>query len=98
MKLFDLSPTQTEVVFPNPRHTVMDVQEPFVRDQEIDPGKYYPADVYREPVPVWPPDFKIDVATMIPQKIAQRAEAKLDDLIEKLQGLRAEITDKRQGQ
>ena len=47
--LFDLSPTNLEVRFPNPRHTVADMQEPAVRDREIDPKKYYPPDLYREP-------------------------------------------------
>ena len=47
--LFDLSPTNLEVTFPNPRHTVADMQEPAVRDREIDPKEYYPADMYRDP-------------------------------------------------
>ena len=47
--LFDLSPTNLEVRFPNPRHTVADMQEQDVRDREIDPKKYYPPDLYREP-------------------------------------------------
>ena len=39
IQLFDLSPTQTEVRFPNPRHTVGAVQEQFVRDREYDPAR-----------------------------------------------------------
>ena len=52
--LFDLSPTNLEVKFPNPRHTVADMQEPDVRDREIDPKKYYPPDLYREPNRAFP--------------------------------------------
>lgn len=37
ISLFDLSPTNLKVKFPNPRHTVADVQEQAVRDREIDP-------------------------------------------------------------
>ena len=49
------------VRFPNPRKTVADIQEAEVHDREIDPKKYYPPDVYREPNRVFPKDFKIDV-------------------------------------
>ncbi|HEX5939653.1 MAG TPA: ribonuclease Z, partial [Dehalococcoidia bacterium] len=48
-ELFDLSPTNLEVSFPDPCQNPADIQEPFVRDKEIDPKKYYPHDVYREP-------------------------------------------------
>ena len=47
--LFDLTPANLEVNFPNPRHPVVDIQEQDVRDREIDPKQYYPPDLYREP-------------------------------------------------
>ena len=37
------------------------MQEPGVRDREIDPKKYYPSDMYREPQRNFPNGFKIDV-------------------------------------
>ena len=77
IKLFDLSLTKTDVCFPNPRHTVMDVQEQFVRDQEIDPRKYYPGDVYRKPMSVFPANFKIDVKKMAREQIQKRIEHKI---------------------
>ncbi len=95
IELFDLSPAQTEVRFPNPRHSVADVQERFVRDQEIDPRKYYPADVYREPSTVFPDGFKIDVKQMAMQQIGKKIKAKVGELEDKLKdrplprGLRA---------
>ena len=63
--LFDLSPTNLEVRFPNPRHTVADMQEPAVRDREIDPKQYYPSDMYREPQRNFPNGFKIDVRQVV---------------------------------
>lgn len=84
--LFNLSPTQTDVVFPNPRHTVEDVQEKFVRDQEYDPKKYFPSDVYRESQKNFPANYKIDIKAMAQQKIMKKIEAKLEKLTGKLQG------------
>ena len=72
VELFGLGPTQTEVVFPKPRHTVLDVMESFMREQEIDPRKYYPPDVYREPITVVPDDLKIDVIQMLEAKLKQK--------------------------
>lgn len=84
--LFDLSPTNLEVEFPNPRHTVADIQEPFVRDREIDPKRYYPPDVYREPQPNFPNDFRIDVRQIVQRKLRE-TQAKLTGEQEKLQQL-----------
>ena len=42
-ELFDLSPTKTEVVFPNIVHPWTDLVEQAGRDLEIDPKKYYSA-------------------------------------------------------
>jgi hypothetical protein len=83
IELFDLSPMQTEVRFPNPRHTIMDVQEQFVRDQEIDPKKYYPKDVYREPLRVFPDDYTIDIKEIVKQKIVKKIKAKVGKLFGK---------------
>ena len=48
MDLFDLGPTHLSIDFPDTKHTPMDVQEQYVRDLEIDPHLYYPADVDRD--------------------------------------------------
>ena len=84
--LFDLSPTNLEVRFPNPRHTVADMQEQAVRDREIDPKKYYPPDLYREPQRNFPNDFKIDVRQIVQKKL-RATQAKLTAEQEKLQQL-----------
>ncbi len=94
IELFDLSPLKTEIVFPNTKHTVLDIQEPFIRDQEIDPKKYYPPDVYREPNPIFPANFKIDMKTMIGEKIAQAVKSKFEGIKDNIQGLK----DKLQGE
>ena len=87
--LFDLSPAQTFVRFPSPRHSVADVQEPFVREQEIDPRKYYPADVYRKPSTVFPDGYRIDVKQMVQQKLEAKLDAKAAEL---MSGTHAEIS------
>ena len=84
--LFDLSPTNLEVRFPNPRHTVADMQEPAVREREIDPKKYYPSDMYRAPQRNFPNGFKIDVRQVVEQKL-RGAQAKLTAEQEKVQQL-----------
>ena len=91
--LFDLSPTNLEVRFPNPRHTVADMQEPAVRDREIDPKKYYPPDLYREPQRNFPNGFKIDVRQIAPEEAPRgagqahgRAGANSSNVIDKLEG------------
>ena len=84
--LFDLSPANLEVKFPNPRHTVADMQEPAVREREIDPKKYYPSDMYREPQRNFPNGFKIDVRQVVQKKL-RAAQAKLTAEQEKVQQL-----------
>ena len=91
--LFDLSPTNLEVRFPNPRYTVADILEQDVRDREIDPKKYYPPDVYREPQPNFPNDFTIDVRQIVQRKLRE-VQAKLTAEQEKLQ----QLIDKHRGQ
>ena len=84
VELFDLSPTNLEVRFPNPRLHVADIQEPAVRDREIDPKKYYPPDVYREPQRNFPKGFKIDVRQIVQKKL-RAMQAKLTAEQEKVQ-------------
>ena len=90
--LFDLSPTNLEVRFPNPRHTVADMQEQAVRDREIDPKQYYPPDLYREPQRNFPNGFKIDVRQIVQRKVREMQskltgeQEKLQQLINKLEG------------
>ena len=55
VELFDLSPTNLEVRFPNPRHHARrPSRSRSSARQEIDPKKYYPPDVYRVPQPNFP--------------------------------------------
>ncbi len=64
-ELFNLGVTNTEVVFPNKRHRIDEVQEQFVRDQEIDQRLMYPPDVYRQQDRNFPDNFKINVLQMV---------------------------------
>ena len=80
IELFDLSPTQTNVRFPNARQTIPDIQEKFVRDQEIDAKLYYPRDVYRKPNMIFPDGLKIDVKAMAKQQIEKKIKTKVGDL------------------
>jgi hypothetical protein len=90
--LFDLSLMNLQVKFPDPRYTVADIQEQTVRDREIDPKKYYPPDVYREPQRNFPKGFTIDVRAILRKKVGEKIQTKvsgakdtLQQLIEKLQ-------------
>ena len=51
-------PLPDEVRLPKPRQTREDQQEQYTRDNEIEPEKYYPSDVYREPGIHLPEDLK----------------------------------------
>jgi hypothetical protein len=51
----------SSITFPNPRLTREDQQDQKLRDLEVDPNKYYPDQVYREPMQQWPKDFKIEL-------------------------------------
>ena len=93
IELYGVVPGQTEIAFPKPRHTVADVQEPFVREQEIDPRKYYPPDVYRKPNQVFPDNLKIDLTQMAAAKLKQKfPEAKTP--LDALKLARAEVQQK----
>ncbi|RVG73138.1 guanitoxin biosynthesis MBL fold metallo-hydrolase GntH [Sinorhizobium meliloti] len=74
--LFDLSPANLKVTFPNPRYSVADVIEADILGGDIDPKKYYPPDVYRVPNKVYPKDFTLDVREIALKK-AKQAQAKL---------------------
>lgn len=43
-----------QLVAPHPPHAREDIQEPFVREQEIDPKTYYPKGYYPELLEKWP--------------------------------------------
>lgn len=43
-----------QLVVPHPPHAREDIQEPFVREQEIDPKKYYPKGYHPELLQEWP--------------------------------------------
>ncbi len=49
VELFDLTPTNLKVTFPNPRNPLAAQLESEILNGDIDPKKYYPPDVYREP-------------------------------------------------
>ncbi|MGB1224609.1 MAG: guanitoxin biosynthesis MBL fold metallo-hydrolase GntH, partial [Mycobacterium sp.] len=60
------SPLPSELELPRPELPREQQQEQFLRDMEIDPHKYYPPDVEREPVQTWPDEgFKIDPHEML---------------------------------
>ena len=48
--------TNGQLVVPHPPHAREDIQEPFVREQEIDPKKYYPKGYHPELLTDWPVD------------------------------------------
>ncbi|WP_094555537.1 guanitoxin biosynthesis MBL fold metallo-hydrolase GntH [Synechococcus sp. 1G10] len=76
MELFDISLNKTTVDFPNPRRRLSDIEDPETRRAlEIDPKKYYPPDVYREPNPNWPKDFKIDIKSIVKDKIVKKIQS-----------------------
>ncbi len=76
-ELFDLGPTHLSVDFPDPVHNVTDVQEEFVREKEIDPDLYYPEDVNRDLVRVFPRGFKIEIPKMVAHKVGGRIKSAL---------------------
>lgn len=70
-------PLPEKVPVPQPRIPREDQQEQLTRDLEIDPKKYYPEDVYREPLTKLPEDLaftKNDIEGMI----AARPDSDLD--------------------
>ena len=78
--LFDLSLTQTSVNFPNPKHaSYAEIEGPVPRNVEYDAKLYYPPDVYRKPNPVWPQNFKIDVAKALKDKVMSKIKSIFSD-------------------
>ena len=76
-ELFDLGPTHLSVDFPDPVHNVTDVQEEFVREKEIDPDLYYPEDVKRDLVRIFPKGFKIEIPRMVAKKLGEKIKGRL---------------------
>lgn len=61
-------PLPDEVPVPQPKNMREEQQEQYNRDMEIDPEKYYPPDVYREPLTKLLEDLKFtkkDLEAMI---------------------------------
>ena len=82
-ELFDLTPTNLKVTFPTPRRRMAENLDQSVYEREIDPRKYYPADLYREPQPNFPEGFTIDVGEIAEVKlrhIQEKLAAKQDQL------------------
>lgn len=51
-----------KIHFPTPQNTRETIQDQYVRDQEIDPAKYYPPDVKRDLVTGFPKELVLDPA------------------------------------
>ena len=49
------------LVVPEPNQKRVDMQEPFIRDKEIDPAKYYPEGYHPELMTEWPVDSDLVV-------------------------------------
>ncbi|MEA3441691.1 MAG: guanitoxin biosynthesis MBL fold metallo-hydrolase GntH [Chloroflexota bacterium] len=58
-------PIPKEFTVPQPRRTREEQQEQYTRDTEIDPKKYIPEDVYREPLVKLPDPMVIDLEAMM---------------------------------
>jgi hypothetical protein len=56
-----------ELVFPNPNYKVADIQEPAIRDTEINRNQFTPPDQIRKWVGEWPTDFKPNPAALMAQ-------------------------------
>jgi len=64
-----------QVPFPQPKLLRDAQQEQFLRDMEIDPHKYYPADTDREQFQVWPDEGMV----LEPRKMLKARGIELDD-------------------
>ena len=76
-ELFDLGFRHLNIDFADPRHNVTDVQEEFVREKEIDPDLYYPEDVKRELIRIFPKGFKIEIPRMVAKKVGEKIKGRL---------------------
>jgi hypothetical protein len=86
VELFDLSPTNLKVKFPNPRQSLSDLVEAEILNADIDPRKYYPPDVYRAPQKDYPKDLTIEVREMALMKV-KKTQANLTEKAAKLQAI-----------
>ena len=50
-----------EMELPQPRRPRESQQDPYLREIEIDPHKYLPDDVYRDPITALPAEMKADL-------------------------------------
>jgi ribonuclease BN (tRNA processing enzyme) len=86
-ELYDLSPTKTEIVLPNPVHKWTDLVEKAGRDQEIDPRLYYPPGVYREPNGIIPDGLRIDASAIVNAAALAASAGSQADSLSKLERL-----------
>ncbi len=62
--------TNGQLVVPLPTRTRKEIQEPFVREQQIDPEKYYPKDYHPVLLEDWPVDSDLVVPVeALPDKL-----------------------------
>jgi ribonuclease BN (tRNA processing enzyme) len=87
MELYDLSPSKTDIVFPDAKHPWTDLVEKSGRDLEIDPKKYYPAEVYRKPNGVWPDGFRMDGSAIVAEAKKKPTSGGSNDVIVQLERL-----------
>jgi ribonuclease Z len=100
-ELFDLSPTHMVIDFPTPTRNVPEIEAPFPRSEEYDPKLWYPADVYRKPMYIFPPGFKINLAEMMMEKAEAKVKANVEESVEnmkqKVEELQQKIKNKLEG-
>ena len=71
---FDFSNGQ--LVVPYPPHAREDIQEPFVRDMEIDPKEYYPEGYHPELLQHWPVEGDLVVPVgQLPENLKESMSA-----------------------
>ena len=67
---FDFSNGQ--LVVPHPTTSRAEIQEPFVREQQIDPSEYYPADYHPHLLETWPVESDLVVPVeALPESLRQ---------------------------
>jgi ribonuclease Z len=76
-ELFDISPKHLEVVWPEPKNGLLDIEDADARDEEIDKDDYYPAEVDRDLVMQLPQPFKIEIPKMVAEKLSEKIKHKL---------------------
>ncbi len=68
---FGIGITNPDIVFPTPRHSVLDIQEKYVRDQEFDPRDEFPPGAYRVQNRIFPEKLRISVPKRIWNNLKQ---------------------------